>query len=66
MRRSIIEEKNIDGSRLTFLRELYGYTLKDVANYLDVTPSYLSQLEKNKRKINFSFVMNASKFYKYT
>lgn len=63
MRRSIIEEKNIDGSRLTFLRELYGYTLKDVANYLDVTPSYLSQLEKNKRKINFSFVMNASKFY---
>lgn len=34
-----------------------------MANYLDVTPSYLSQLEKNKRKINFSFVMNASKFY---
>ena len=63
MRRLTSKEKNIDGSRLIFLRELNGYTLKDVANYLDVTPSYLSQLEKNKRKINFSFVMNASKIY---
>lgn len=54
----------IDGSRITFLRELNGMTLKDIAGYLNVTSSYVSQMEHNKRNIDFSTVLKLSDLFK--
>ncbi|MDF7668542.1 XRE family transcriptional regulator [Lactobacillus sp. ESL0703] len=53
----------VDGSRLTFLRELHGMTVKDLASKLNVTSANVSQLEHNKRKIDFKTVLEVSKIF---
>ena len=60
MKRVATSGHTIDGSRITFLRELNGMTLKDIAGYLNVTSSYVSQMEHNKRNIDFSTVLKLS------
>lgn len=53
----------VDGSRLTFLRELQGMTVKDLASKLNVTSANVSQLEHNKRRIDFKTILEVSKIF---
>lgn len=63
MERVRTDRKSIDGNRLTFLRELNGMTVKEVAEELNVTSSYVSQMEHNKKNIDFNSIIKLSKVF---
>lgn len=64
MKKLAASRNTIDGSRIAFLRELNGMTLKDIASRLNCTPSYISQVEHNRRNIDFSTLLELAKIFK--
>ena len=58
--------EDIDNLSLTLkmIRTLYGRTAKDVAQALDISPSYLSEIENGKRKPTLEVLSGYSKEFK--
>lgn len=55
--------REIIGGRLKSIRESNGITQEDLANFLGVTQAYLSHIERGKREITVTFLLNL--FSKY-
>ena len=47
---------SVVGDRLKILRKDYGYTQKQIAEYLDIDQAYISRIEKGERTLNLSLL----------
>lgn len=51
------------GDRLKRLRKDYGYTQKQIAEYLDIDQAYISRIEKGERTLNLSLLDKICQLY---
>lgn len=51
------------GVVLKKLRTIYGYTAKDMSSHLGISPSYLSEIENNKKKPSLDLLEKYSKVF---
>jgi len=54
---------NNKGNRLKELREINGFTQKQVANFLEVDQSLIAEIEKDIRSISFSLLQKLLVLY---
>ena len=54
------------GDRLKRLRKDYGYTQKQIAEYLDIDQAYISRIEKGERTLNLSLLDKICQLYNCT
>lgn len=51
------------GDVLRDLRNIYGYKAKDLSSKLDISPSYLSEIENNKKEPSLTILRKYSDIY---
>ena len=51
------------GDILKDLRNIYGYKAKDLSSKLDISPSYLSEIENNKKEPSLTILRKYSDIY---
>ena len=52
--------------KLKLLRKQYKYTVYDMASMLDITPSYYSQIENQKRKLYYNMAIKIANIFHKT
>lgn len=57
---------SVVGDRLKILRKDYGYTQKQIAEYLDIDQAYISRIEKGERTLNLSLLDKICQLYNCT
>jgi DNA-binding XRE family transcriptional regulator len=50
--------------KLKALRKKKKYTVADMANFLNISPAYYSQLENEKRKLTYKQALDIAKIFK--
>ena len=51
------------GEALKMFRNIHGYTAKELAEYLGISPSYLSEIENDKKKPNYDLLLRYSEVF---
>lgn len=51
------------GEVLKKIRTIYGYTAKEMSNLLGISPSYLSEIENNKKKPSLDLLEKYSEIF---
>ena len=60
------DNMSVVGDRLKILRKDYGYTQKQIAEYLDIDQAYISRIEKGERTLNLSLLDKICQLYNCT